>query len=117
MDEIAQTYNEPHKTKYVDASKRFRLPYYDYYRPRSYEVKFPGIIDNGMTSFPYDYSCPLIFTAPNLMIRKAPDDAPKLTPNPLYSYKFDQAGGMDWDKFTKKDKVFKVRQVFHRKLS
>lgn len=41
MMEVAQTFED--SEKYVKAAQEFRLPYWDYYRPRSYETVFPGV--------------------------------------------------------------------------
>ncbi len=41
MVEIAQ--NFANSEKYLKEAQSFRLPYWDYYRPRSYETVFPGI--------------------------------------------------------------------------
>ena len=98
--EIADSYDEQYKGRYQKAALRFRLPFWDYYRPRGGEVKFPGIINNGLTSYPYDYSCPKVFTTEFIMIKRAPDD--KLVPikNPLYDFSFPSGGLLekrDWD--------------------
>lgn len=96
---IADEYTEEYKAQYMKAAQEFRLPYWDYYRPRGGRVKFPGIIDNGMTAFPYDYSCPEVFTTKELMVRMPPNNTPKSIKNPLFSYKFDKdIMGDDWEK-------------------
>ena len=105
--DIASKYDEPYKTSYKEAAMRLRLPFWDYYRPRyngGENVKFPGIIKNGMTSFPYDYSCPRVFTEESIMVRRSPDD--KLVPmkNPLYQFWFPDGGlkdERDWDSMCK----------------
>jgi tyrosinase len=97
--DIAGRYDEPHKSKYLKAAQNFRLPFWDYFRPRAGEVTFPGIIKNGMTSYPYDYSCPKVFTAPEIMIRQYPKNNLVKSPNPLSTFKFEK-GTMteDWNK-------------------
>lgn len=41
MVEIARKFTD--SEKYLKAAQSFRLPYWDYYRPRSYETVFPGV--------------------------------------------------------------------------
>lgn len=41
MVEIAETFAD--SEKYLKAAKSFRLPYWDYYLPRSYKTVFPGV--------------------------------------------------------------------------
>jgi tyrosinase len=90
MHEVAKLYDEPYRTQYTQAAHRFRLPFWDYYRPRGGEVTFPGIVKGGLTSFPYDYSCPKVFTSPSIMVRMFPDNKlVKLDENPLHSYHFE----------------------------
>ncbi|KAK7753914.1 hypothetical protein SLS62_004012 [Diatrype stigma] len=74
MLEIAKRFDEPYKSEYQEAAQRFRLPFWDYYRPRGGEVAFPGIVKDSLTSFPYDYSCPKVFTSASIMVRMHPDN-------------------------------------------
>ncbi|KAF5583284.1 tyrosinase precursor (monophenol monooxygenase) [Fusarium pseudoanthophilum] len=79
------------KKKYLDAAKQFRLPYWDYYRPRAYtKPTFPGITnpDDGTTTGPLDWGAPQIFTLPEVMVRRLPDN--KLIPmaNPFFQFAF-----------------------------
>lgn len=78
------------RERYHQAALEFRMPYWDYYRPRGPRVNFPGVIKKGMTSFAYDYSCPIAFTVENINVRTAPDD--KWTPmsNPLHHWEFEK---------------------------
>lgn len=96
MVDIANTYNSPHRERYVAACKDFRLPYFDYFRPRGGRVEFPGVV-NGQwrtTSFPYDFRLPDIFNTEKITILTAPDNNPNTNfDNPLYSYKFSEANG------------------------
>jgi len=90
MVEIAEkSFNEPHRQKYLIAAKEFRLPYYDYFRPRDGSVSFSGIINGQQTSFPYNFRLPDIFNEPTITVKTAPDDRPDHNfQNPLYSYHF-----------------------------
>lgn len=85
------------KKRYGEAAMRFRLPYWDYYRPRGGKVTFPGVVDGdtGLTTFPYDYKLPLVFTSDKINVRRYPnDDLVRLDSeseyglNPFYDYKF-----------------------------
>jgi len=94
MVEIANTYKEPHRSRYVAACKEFRLPYLDYFRPRGGRVEFPGVVNGRMTSFPYDFRLPDIFSVQKVTVRTAPDDVADANfDNPLYTYKFNDATG------------------------
>jgi len=96
MVEIAGKYDAPHRQKYLDAAKAFRLPYFDYFRPRDGEVKFPGILGNDATetSFPYNFRLPDILNEKKVALRVAPHDELKYgIDNPLYSYKFTKEHG------------------------
>lgn len=96
MAEIAGQYPEtidgkPVRARYLAALKEFRLPYWDYYRPREQRATtFPGITaGNGKTVFPYDYYLPKIFTTPSITVRQTSDDKlVTLKDNPLYRYQF-----------------------------
>ncbi len=95
MLEIAGKYDPPHRQKYLDAAKAFRLPYLDYFRPRDGEVKFPGMLRNGAeTSFPYNFRLPDILNEKKVALRLPPQDVLKYDiDNPLYTYKFTKAHG------------------------
>lgn len=99
MAEIAERYPDDVKGKYRQSLVKYRLPYWDYYRPRAQKpTRFPGITrPNGQTQFTYDYSIPQIFTNPTIMIRRTTDN--KLAPftNPFWRYMFpsSQLGGFD----------------------
>ena len=41
MVEIAKTFAD--SKKYLNAAQDFRLPFWDFYRPRSYDTTFPGV--------------------------------------------------------------------------
>ncbi|KPM45160.1 hypothetical protein AK830_g1416 [Neonectria ditissima] len=80
---------EEDKQTYIAAAKKFRLPYWDYYRPRGYEVTFPGVVDGTTTTSPYDYHAPQIFTLPEVMVKRLPDNKLVNMPNPFFQYAFD----------------------------
>jgi tyrosinase len=97
MLEIARKFKDPLKQQYLGAVQRFRLPYWDYFRPRAKkDVSFRGImwpkshqsLSKDETSFPYDFSIPQIFTVSKVMVRKP--DQTELTEfdNPFASFDF-----------------------------
>ncbi|KAK8054725.1 Tyrosinase, partial [Apiospora phragmitis] len=91
MVELARQWNTTeNREKYHQAALEFRMPYWDYYRPRGPRVNFPGIIKNGMTSFAYDYSCPIAFTVDKINVRAAPDDKWMAMGNPLHHWDFEK---------------------------
>ncbi|OCL09432.1 Di-copper centre-containing protein [Glonium stellatum] len=87
--------------KYFDAVRRWRLPFWDYYRPRGGPVSFPGVKKNEITHYDYDGGIPDIFTIPSLKIRPTMKDDLSLFPNPFASFSFPKQGGgltkSDWD--------------------
>lgn len=97
MVDIANSYNEPHRARYVAACNDFRLPYLDYFRPRDGQVQFPGVAGNvrsPTTSFPYNFRLPDIFNAKTINVYVGPDDSLNSNfTNPLYSYEFSEATG------------------------
>ncbi|KAF5591026.1 tyrosinase precursor (monophenol monooxygenase) [Fusarium subglutinans] len=79
------------KKKYLAAAEQFRLPYWDYFRPRAYsKTTFPGVTNprKGTTTAPYDWGAPQIFTLREVMVRRLPDN--KLVPmkNPFFQFEF-----------------------------
>ena len=89
MIDIANTYDAAHRQKYLDAAKAFRLPYFDYFRPRGGAVHFPGVVeDEKMTDFAYDFTLPSVFNEERVNILEAPADTPTPINNPLYSFQF-----------------------------
>ena len=90
MLEIAESYASPHKDSYIEAVQQFRLPYWDFHRPRGGRVRFPGVVDpNQTTDFPFDYSVPKIFSETNLQVRVAPNnDLQPLGRNPFNFFAF-----------------------------
>lgn len=99
MAEIAERFPANIKGKYRQSLANWRLPYWDYFRPRAQkQTRFPGITrPNGQTQFNYDYAIPQIFTNPKIMVCQTSDN--KLVPidNPFYRYMFpsSQLGGFD----------------------
>lgn len=78
--------SDSEKKAYSDAVNEFRLPYWDYYRPRNYEFDMSG--PQSDQTKPYDYSMPQIFTLPEVMVKTLPDNEIKPMANPFYNYKF-----------------------------
>jgi tyrosinase len=96
MVDVAYKYNEPLKTRFRDAAINFRLPYWDYFRPRKGpgNFTFPGVISSGQTAYDYDFSAPAIFTTPTVTVRYYPDGKPRLLQrNPLHHYAFQARSG------------------------
>jgi len=92
VQQIAAKYTDPAvRAVYQEAAKNFRLPYWDYFRPRGGKVQFPGIIDGeGDTSYPYDFSMPRVLTEEWVMVRTTPNNELVKVRNPLNSYSFPQ---------------------------
>jgi tyrosinase len=113
MAKIAEDYPEHVRPKYRAALKDFRLPYWDYYKPRNKRTtKMPGITGpRGTTSFDYDFALPQIFTVESVMIRRTSDDQLDSLQNPLNRFVFPSSGGLseaDWtlaSGFSKKQTV------------
>jgi tyrosinase len=95
MVEIAGRYDGPHRQKYLDAAKTFRLPYLDYFRPRDGKVEFPGLGQNASkTTFPYNFRLPDILNEKKIALRLPPNNELAYDiDNPLYTYKFSEANG------------------------
>ncbi|KAI9880186.1 MAG: hypothetical protein M1823_006757, partial [Watsoniomyces obsoletus] len=96
MVDVAYKYNEPMKTRFRDAANNFRLPYWDYFRPRKGpgNFTFPGVISSGQTAYDYDFSAPAIFTTPTVTVRYYPDGKSRLLQrNPLHHYAFQARSG------------------------
>ncbi|KAI9719091.1 MAG: hypothetical protein M1812_003721 [Candelaria pacifica] len=100
MLEIAKRFKDS-KT-HIEAAEEFRLPYWDYFRPRAGGAEFPGVTDpsRGITQFSYDFRIPFIFELETVMVYR-PEDEDNLveTKNPLYSFDYPRVGGLtfsDW---------------------
>ncbi|KAJ1326981.1 tyrosinase [Microdochium nivale] len=79
------------KKKYLAAAQHFRIPYWDYFRPRGHKSSFPGVSnpENGTTTAPYDWGAPQILTLPEVMVRRLPDNELVAMPNPFFQFQFD----------------------------
>ncbi|KAF5558860.1 tyrosinase precursor (monophenol monooxygenase) [Fusarium phyllophilum] len=101
------------KKKYLAAAQQFRLPYWDYFRPRAYtKTTFPGVTNpkDGTTTAPYDWSAPQIFTLPEVMVRRLPDNELIPMANPFFQFEFssDQLNKIKADR----DPSRKIREQF-----
>jgi len=65
---------------------RFRIPYFDPFLPRQ-------LTSDGT----YLYGVPIIFTLPNISVKRTAGGSWETMPNPLYSYKFNQAARNEID--------------------
>ena len=104
MVDIAKGYDPPYRTQYLDAALEFRLPYWDYFRPRGGAVEFPGVVDKGITRFDYDYSLPRIFTEKAVSARYPPNNELRsLSRNPFQTHEFinDESSKIEWHIFAK----------------
>ena len=83
----------PNSMKYRDAALKFRLPYWDPYRPRGGRISFPGA--GGTTSFPYDFKLPEILTVEQVMVLTKETDT-RLTRirNPLFRFTYPSTGSL-----------------------
>lgn len=79
---------EVHRADQLKAANNFRLPYWDYWKPRGGPVTFPGVRNKKQTSHDYDFRMPDIFVAIKVMVRKP--DVAELVPidNPLAFFEF-----------------------------
>jgi hypothetical protein len=95
MLEKAKSYPAKDQKRYLAAADRWRLPYWDYHRPRGGKVTFPGVVSEGTTKSLYHVNLPLIFSAAQIMVHKPGDTG--LTPhdNPFASFTFPKAGNQD----------------------
>lgn len=84
---IAGSYtNAARKDAYLKAVEKFRLPFWDYHRPRDYDAVFPGVTqEDDTTKFPYDFSVPQILTLEEINVPLPPEDTSTPIKNPLYS--------------------------------
>ena len=95
---IIREFNTSLQPRYQAAARAFRLPYWDYFRPRDVDARFPGIKLEGLrTSYEYDFRMPDILNVKDVMIRMPPDDHLKIQSNPLYSFKFSERLNLDKD--------------------
>lgn len=113
MSVIAKRFKEP--GEHVEAVKDFRLPFWDYFRPRGGNTRFPGVRDgsSGTTGYGFDFSLPYILEVDKVMVLKPnenPSDDPseekklKEIDNPLASFKFPTNHGLrpeEWGDYIK----------------
>jgi tyrosinase len=93
MRAIAGLYTDASvKARYLAAAQKFRLPYFDYFRPRGPGGSFrnPGV--GSRVQFAYDFKLPDIFNVQQVTVLRYPDNAPKPLDNPLYAYRFQKEG-------------------------
>lgn len=85
MAEIATRYEDDAvRENYLSAVKEFRLPYWDYFRPRRAEKVDQNSFRTGAG---YSFNLPLIFTTQEIIVRQTPDNKlVKLSSNPLYRF-------------------------------
>jgi hypothetical protein len=99
MVKIAGKFDPPHRERYLNAAKAFRLPYLDYFRARDGRgviVRRAGIDEWRQ----YDFRLPDVLNEPGIKVKLPPLDTMQEILNPLYSYKFKEGGQMpqaDWD--------------------
>jgi tyrosinase len=101
MADLAEQYPAANKQTYRDAVKKFRLPYWDYYRPRGKAVTFPGVVNNGTTTTAtYDFSVPQIFTVEKIMLKTPTKNQLEAKDNPLRLFNFPKTGSIPADQWT-----------------
>lgn len=101
LDVINAEFDASVRPKYLEAAKAFRLPYFDYFRPRGGNVVFGGIRETKddvfqgkrLTSFPYDFTLPAIFNEKEVAVALPPLGKPDKMANPLYTFKFGSDSG------------------------
>lgn len=77
MLEIALTF--PDADEQVKAAEQFRLPYWDYYRPRDWNGPRQGLPN---------FYAPQVFTLEEVMVQLPGSDKLELIKNPLHHYEF-----------------------------
>lgn len=130
---IAQKFKEPNK--YVQAVRDFRLPFWDYLRPRGGNTRFPGVKDvkYGTTGYGWDFSIPYILEVEKVMVYMPFDkDNPERSENelqemdnPLFKFAFPKSDGIsdtEWKALHfQASELFTVRQARnksnHRQLN
>ncbi|KAG8527795.1 uncharacterized protein KY384_007949 [Bacidia gigantensis] len=116
--DLARSFTGSLKDDYLREALQFRLPYWDYYRPRGGPVEFPGVIDKGTTTFDWDYSIPRVFTEKSLRVRRPPgNQIDTLERNPLNFFDLKSANIIpddDWKMYGKVDLFPRDRTVRYR---
>jgi len=101
MLDKATEFDNAYKKSYLEAVEKFRLPYWDYFRPRGTNATYPGITRPGkVTKSDYDFRMPDIFNQEKVMVRIAPQKELLPIENPLYTFKWDKDHGIQmkhWD--------------------
>ena len=100
MSDIAETFPSANKQIYRDAAKKFRLPYWDYYRPRGKNATFPGVVNKGTTTAKYDFSVPQIFTVEKIMLKTPEKNQLTSQDNPLHLFNFPKTGSIPANQWT-----------------
>lgn len=110
-------------TKYLAAARRFRLPFWDWHKPRAKKpVVFQGVKKDGATDFTYDFGLPRVFQESTLLICSPDpnnrDNEVKAVPfpNPLLTYYFPKSGSIssdDWKALDTSDIAAKVCDERH----
>ncbi|EXJ66952.1 uncharacterized protein A1O5_10147 [Cladophialophora psammophila CBS 110553] len=94
---IVREFDRSFQSKYL-AAKAFRLPYWDCFRPRDVNAKFPGIkLKGNRTRHDYDFRMPDILNVKEVMVRLPPYDKLEIRNNPLYNFKFTDRQNLDQD--------------------
>jgi tyrosinase len=95
--------------KYYEAVRQWRLPFWDYFRPRGGAVDYHGVIipparsqdplsidwTGILKAFKYDCGVPDIFTIPALMVRTSAEGDLQPTENPFFRFSLKQEGGLE----------------------
>lgn len=84
MAEIAERFPEAVRPRYRTALKEFRLPYWDYFRPR--DIDNTNQTNTFRKGTDYLFYLPRVFTTENLTVRRTSDDKRESIRNPLYRY-------------------------------
>lgn len=104
MSELVKTFPSSEQSRFQKGLEQFRLPYWDYFKPR-YErnTVFPGIGggDGRSTSFPYDFSLPRILSEETILVeRPGSTQRVPMSRNPLRTFVFPTGSGSipeaDW---------------------
>ena len=85
---------------FVWISSEFRLPFWGYYRGGP--VAFPGVIDQGKSSFLHDYSPPRVLTEKTISVCILPHNELKQLPHKpfrFYEFQFSSFPDDEWDLF------------------
>lgn len=114
VNDIAADFSDP---KYQQAAQRFRLPYWDYLKPREHKTTtFNGAGGSGTTSFPYNFDLPLVLTVDQVMVYQPQAEGGNETqlvpiPNPLLTFYFpakDSVTPREWSLLNSQDDQVRV---------